>query len=195
MTDDSKPSSGILDKITGRIGKIVTLCVTIGALGAAVIQLRGVGKSIVDSFSPAKETASFDLQDCFKAKLSHPETVSLKQWSSMKLRLTGRNDCKTSLLVCVALHGGGDGIRIEPLFAASDPLCWQKETLASGPIDWPVIPPRLIPLNVPLGRPATVYINWVVSTAETKAQVHAAMASFSVEDDPPATNAGSVVPR
>jgi hypothetical protein len=39
------------------------------------------------------------LENCFKPKMITPETVSISKWNSMKLKLTGRNDCLESLVL------------------------------------------------------------------------------------------------
>ncbi|MBW8876698.1 MAG: hypothetical protein JF614_17175 [Acidobacteria bacterium] len=194
MTDDPKPSSGTPDEITGRVdkinrrvGKIVALCVTIVG---AVITLTGLVKTSFDGFRHSPE----DWTKCFHAQLICPGAVPLRQWESLdlELHLAGNNDCKATPIVYVAftLEAGENKIRIDPTCSLKDSSCWEQRTLASGPFDWKVRPPKLIPLSDRLGHRVTVYINSFVYTVETKTQIRADAARFSLEDDPPPVNAG-----
>jgi len=194
MIDDPNPSSGTRDGITGkvdkinrRVGKITALCVTIATLLGAVITLR---KTIVDSIRPPKE----EWTKCFHAQLICPGAVPLSQWESLdlELHLTGNSECKATPIVYVAftLEAGEDKIRIDPTCSPKDSSCWEQRTVASGPFDWKVRPPKLIPLSDRLGHRVTVYINSFVYTVETKTQIRSDAARFSLEDDPPRANAG-----
>lgn len=195
MIDDPKPSSGTPDDLTGkvdkinrRVGKIVALCVTIVG---AVITLTGLVKtSFHDVFGHSTE----EWTKCFHAQLICPGAVPLKQWESLdlELHLTGNSECKATPIVYVAftLQAGEDKIRIDPTCSPKDSSCWEQRTVASGPFDWKVRPPKLIPLTDRLGHRVTVYINSFIYTVETKTQIRSDAAKFSLEDDPPAANAG-----
>jgi len=197
MIDDPKPSSGPLEGITGkvdkikrRVGQITALCVTIATLLGAAITLTGLGKTIADIFRPPRE----EWTKCFHAQLICPGAVPLKQWESLdlELHLTGNSECKATPIVYVAftLEAGGDKSRIDPTCSPKDSSCWEQRTVASGPFDWKVRPPKLIPLTDRLGHRVTVYINSFVYTVETKTQIRSDAAKFSLEDDSPAANAG-----
>lgn len=196
MTDDPKQPSGILNTITGKIGKITAVCVALTAFLGALVQLTGLGKTVLSWMNPPVVVAPLDLRNCLDAQLSYPDAVPLSKWSSMEMRLRGQNDCKATLAVYVTFRGREDRVRLEPPFGDTDPSCWEQKTLASGALDWKVSPPRLVPLKVPLGNKVRVDINWVVYNAETKMQVRADTASFWLEDDHPpgTTDTGSTVP-
>jgi hypothetical protein len=197
MIDDPNLSSGTLDGITGkvdkikrRVGQIAALCVTIATLLGALITLTGLGTTILNFIRPPKE----EWTKCFHAQLICPGAVPLSQWESLdlELHLTGNSECKATPIVYVAftLEAGENKIKIDPTCSLNDSSCWEQRTVASGPFDWKVRPPKLIPLTDRLGHRVTVYINSFVYTVETKTQIRSDAARFSLEDDPPGAKAG-----
>lgn len=196
MTDTPKPpnttAANLLDALNSKIGKIVTLFVTIGALGTAVLTLSDVGKKL---FKPKEEPiATRDPRGCFQAELNYPQAVPLSQWDSMEMRLTGNNQCAATLAVYLAFRARVDRIRLEPPYEAPEPECWEHKTLPNGEVNWNVSPPRLVLLKSPLGEKVRVDINWVVYNEETKAQVRADTAKFWLKDDQPPVTANLLTP-
>lgn len=197
MSEDPKPSSSILGNLTGKIGKITGALVALAALGTAVVTLTGVGRGIGDLIKPT-ESAPPDLKSCLEAELIHPEVVSLSQWDSMEMRLTGQNDCQAKL--AVYLEFKGNRILLEPPFGEPEDRRedrWEDRKLGIGAVDWQVSPPRLVRLRDSLDDRVMVNLNWVVVETDTKTKIEADTVRFWLEDDhrPPATaSLGSTAP-
>ncbi len=178
-SEPKKSSWDFLDVVTGRIGKITALVTT-------VVLLLGAGEKLFNVLGIFKSEEV--VKDCFKLEMSYPKTVPVSEWDSMDLVLKGRNDCQELLDVHVAFKAASDRVRIESAFSdcleLTNPDCWEEKFLDLGDLDWKVTPPRLTPLNIPLGDPVKIDINWVVYNAETKKRLGADKAQFQLVDDP-----------
>jgi hypothetical protein len=201
MTEDSKSSFTILDKLTGKLGKVTGSILALAALGTALTTLTDVGERIRKLFNPAPVvtvTTPPDLKSCLEAKLIHPEVVSLSQWDSMEMRLRGQNDCKAKLTVYLEFKG--NRILLEPPFGEPEDRRedrWEDGKLGIGAVDWQVSPPHLVRLRDSLGDRVMVNLNWVVVEADTKTKIEADTVRFWLEDDhhPTATaSIGSTAP-
>jgi hypothetical protein len=182
---------GIVELITGKIGKVTALCLAIVALGGAIGGVWTMGRRALQYIGLAPHgTSVTDSKNCFQPQLMYPGDVTLSKWDSMDLRLTGRNECKQTLAVHVAFKGRKDRVSIEPPFAdssctqADNPSCWEQKTLERGDVNWEVSPPVLTPLKKPLGERIRVDVNWIIYNAETRVQVHADTARIWLNDDP-----------
>lgn len=189
MRKEAKLSTSILDKLTGRIGKVTGALLTVAALGTAVTTVTGVGKSIMELVKPAAETAPPDLKSCLEARLIHPEVVPVSQWDSMEMRLQGQNDCEAKL--AVYLEFKGNRILLEPPFGKpEDPreYGWEEGKLGIGAVDWQVSPPHLVRLRDSVGERVMVNLNWIVVETDTRRKIEADTVRFWLEDDhrPPA---------
>ncbi|MEA2564766.1 MAG: hypothetical protein QOH06_6270 [Acidobacteriota bacterium] len=198
MTEDPKPSFSILDRINNNLGKIVTVAVTIAALGVAMTQAKDAWTSL---FGPKSKVETViepttDLKNCLEAKLSHPDVVPLSQWDSMEMRLTGQNDCKAKL--AVYLEFKGSRILLEPPFGEPEDRRedrWEDGKLGIGAVDWQVSPPHLVRLRDSLGDRVRVNLNWIVVEADTKRKIDADTVRFWLEDDQPvAASVASTAP-
>jgi hypothetical protein len=200
MIEEPKASLSILDRINKNLGRIVTVVVTITALGVAMTQAKDAWMIL---FGPKTKVESViepppDLKNCLEARLIHPDVVPLSQWDSMEMRLTGQNDCKAKL--AVYLEFKGSRILLEPPFGEPEDRRedrWEDGKLGIGAVDWQVSPPHLVRLRDSLGDRVMVNLNWVVVEADTKTKIEADTVRFWLEDDhhPPATaSIGSTAP-
>ena len=188
-SEKKKLSSTFLDVLTGKIGKITGLILAGVALLLAVQQLAGEGQKIYQMWAPVR---GVDQKECFKPEIDvKPTTVSVKEWNSVKFRMTGRNNCKETLSIHVAFKAKGDTIRIEPPFKGMDqsackgyenPTCWEQNSIDQGKdVDWILTPPFLR-RNGQLVDPVKVAINWTVYNRE-KTLVRAGKAEMTVLGD------------
>ncbi len=196
MTKNPKPS--FLDRINNNLGKVVTVVVTITALGVAMTKAKDTLTTLI---GPKTKVATVvepppDWKNCLDAKLIHPDVVPLSQWDSMEMRLTGQNDCKAKL--AVYLEFKGSRIRLEPPFGEpEDPRedRWEDRKLGIGAVDWQVSPPHLVRLRDSLGNRVRVNLNWIVVEADTKRKIDADTVRFWLEDDQPvAASVASTAP-
>ena len=199
MTEEKKtPESqkntwDLLDVVTSRVGKITALIGAITGLVVGANQLipksDPVPKPPVVPVEKVEKEApkSPALSDCFKPNMIvGPETVAISKWNSM-MKLTGRNDCQTTLHVYVTLKILDDRAQImaDAKCIPNDPSCeWPVESIDSGDIHQKVFLPRLQLLSKPLGEPVKFPIKWIVRNVADQSILRGGHALITLQDDP-----------
>ena len=183
MTDATRPQSGdagsgLLEKLTGKVGKITALVIGVTAFLTAAQTLFKQVKP------PAPDTA------CFKPDMSFPGSVALGEWSRKKFILAGKNRCTDNLQVRIEFKAASDRVRVEPPYQNE----WFVTSVDNGDVTLEIVPPALTPLKLPLGGPVTIAINWIVRNADTQKIVRAGSTTVELQDDAPA-RVGTAAPH
>ncbi len=183
-SEPKKNSSDLLDMITRSSVKITAVIVALTALLVAAKNFSEISSKFFAMFK-----AEESVKDCFQAEMNYPKTVSVSEWQSMPLSLTGRNDCREKLGVHIAFKAKQlDKVRIEsPVSDCLDPVdprCWEEKSIEAGEVNEKFIPPHLEVLKKPLGDTVDININWVVYDVETKKLLDAGVAQSQLTDDP-----------
>jgi hypothetical protein len=144
----------VIDRLTGRVGKVTALIVATGGLAIAVLTQWEHGREQFAKLFPPPPCVVV-------APAKFPSSVKLSEWDDIRVQLSGQNNCPGELGLYVTFSRdesknsslfaiGSRHIDLPTcsnyLVAESEPRCWNPKkpvVIGKGPWTYPVLLPRL----------------------------------------------------
>lgn len=182
---------GLLDLLTGNVGKLTGLLTAVAALVAAWQGLFGplIGNNDKRE-GPCVEISAQDF----------PKAVKWSAWDRTPIRVKGRNTCDKSLGVFATFQRRQTvaSFVLEPLYdnpqcerqdSQEIPTCWDRQdpvaTDKDGNWEWEMRPPSLTLLAAP-GSIDEIVVNWEVrNMASPREALASSTATITLIDDRP----------
>jgi len=190
-----RTSGSVIDRLTGRLGKVTALIAATGTLAVAVLtQWERGSEQIAKLFPPAPCVVL--------APAKFPAIVKLSEWDDVRVQLSGENNCPGELGLYVTYSRaesknsslfaiGSRHIELPTcsnyLVAESEPRCWNPKkpvVVGKGPWTYPVLLPRIERLaDWQSGQ--KIFVDWALhnTDAPTKPAIALDTATIEIQSD------------